>query len=340
MRWLITGGAGFIGSNFIFYLLDRYPRDQVICLDKLTYAANIETLAPLRSEKRFTFIAGDIANKKAVESAFNEHKPDVVVNFAAESHVDRSIKKPSVFLRSNTFGVQVLLDACLKFGIPRFHQISTDEVYGDFAKGEEGYFTEKSNLKPSSPYSASKAAADLLCGAYFRTYGLYVTVSRCANNYGAYQFPEKLIPLTILNALSDRPVPVYGDGQNVRDWLHVSDHCAAIDLIVQKGEKGGIYNIGGNCEYKNIDVVKMILAELGKSENLIRFTKDRKGHDFRYGLDATLLRKKWGWHPQVDFQQGLARTVRWYLENERWWRAILNKSYQKRNEQVKVNILK
>lgn len=329
MKLLVTGGAGFIGSNFIVDQLDRHPERELVCLDKLTYAGNRENLLPALERPNFKFVRGDIADREAVNTLFEEEKPDAVVNFAAESHVDRSITDPAVFLRTNVMGTQVLLDACRTYGIQRFHQVSTDEVYGDLPLDRpELLFTERTPLAPSSPYSASKAAADLLCQAYHRTYGLPVTISRCSNNYGPYQFPEKLIPRMILNALSDQSLPVYGQGLNVRDWLYVTDHCRAIDLILEGGRPGQVYNVGGHGERRNIDVVKGILAQLGKPESLISFVEDRKGHDLRYAIDPALIRRELGWRPDICFEEGLGRTVRWYLDNRRWWEHIVDGSYQ------------
>ena len=329
MKMLITGGAGFIGSNFIFYMLDRHPEHQLLCLDKLTYAGNPATLARVTEHPRFRFIRGDIADREAVYALFEAEKPDVVVNFAAESHVDRSIESPDVFLMTNVMGTQVLLDACRKYWIRRFHQVSTDEVYGDLPLDRpELLFTEQTPLHPSSPYSASKAAADLLCGAYHRTYGLPVTISRCSNNYGPFQFPEKLIPLMIVNALADKPLPVYGKGMNVRDWLYVEDHCAAIDLILERGRPGLIYNVGGHNEKRNIDIVRLIVAALDKSESLITYVTDRKGHDMRYAIDPTFIHRELGWLPETGFEDGIQRTIRWYLENRSWWENIINGGYR------------
>lgn len=328
MNMLVTGGAGFIGSNFIFYMRKRYPELELTCVDKLTYAGNIETLEPITDDPKFRFFKADITDAQAIEEIFLRQKPDVVVNFAAESHVDRSIEHPSVFLETNIIGVQVLLDACRKFGAGRFHQVSTDEVYGDLPLDRPDLlFTEESPLRTSSPYSASKAAADLLCGAYCRTYGLFVTISRCSNNYGPYQFPEKLIPLIITNALGNKPIPVYGAGLNVRDWLYVEDHCAAIDLIVRRGQSGRVYNVGGHGEMRNIDLVTQVLDILGKPRSLISYVADRKGHDLRYAIDPTRLKTELGWAPNTALETGLAQTVRWYLDHQEWWEHILDGSY-------------
>ena len=295
MKWLVTGGAGFIGSNFVFYMLDKYPQDQIVCLDKLTYAGNLETLESVMENPRFTFVKGDIADRGAVYALFEEEHPDVVVNFAAESHVDRSVVDPGIFLQTNILGTGVLMDACRKYGIQRYHQVSTDEVYGDLPLDRTDlFFTEQTPIHTSSPYSASKASADLLVQAYHRTFGLPVSISRCSNNYGPYHFPEKLIPLMIANALNDKPLPVYGTGENVRDWLYVTDHCAAIDLIVRKGRVGEVYNIGGHNERTNLQVVKTILKALDKPESLIHFVTDRPGHDMRYAIDPTKIREELG----------------------------------------------
>ncbi len=329
MTILVTGGAGFIGANFIFYWLDAHPGDRVVCLDKLTYAGNLSTLAPVLEKPEFRFVKGDICDRETVDRLFAEEHPDAVVNFAAESHVDRSIEDPEVFLRTNVMGTAALLDACRKFGTPRFHQVSTDEVYGDLPlERPELRFTEASPLRASSPYSASKASADLLTLAYCRTYGLPATVSRCSNNYGPYQFPEKLIPLMIANALRDKPLPVYGTGRNVRDWLYVEDHCKAIDMILRKGKPGEVYNIGGNHELANIDLVRLLCRELGKPESLITFVADRKGHDLRYAIDPGKLSRELGWRPGGNFEEGLRRTVQWYLNNRSWWEEIVSGEYR------------
>ncbi len=329
MKILVTGGAGFIGSNFIFYMRKKHPDYELVCLDKLTYAGNLETLSSVMDQPNFQFIRGDIADREAVYGVIETEKPDVVVNFAAESHVDRSIENPAVFLETNVMGTQVLLDACRKYGIQRYHQVSTDEVYGDLPLDRPDlFFTEQTPLHTSSPYSASKAAADLLCNAYQRTYGLPITISRCSNNYGPYQFPEKLIPLMIANALADKPLPVYGQGLNVRDWLYVEDHCAAIDLVLEKGKVGQVYNIGGHNEMKNIDIVKRILGLLDKPESLITYVTDRKGHDMRYAIDPSFIHQELGWLPETRFEDGIQRTVRWYLDNRGWWENIVSGEYQ------------
>ena len=338
MKILVTGGAGFIGSNFIFYMWKKHPDYKLLCLDKLTYAGNLETLVSVMNQPDFQFIRGDIADREAVYGIFETEKPNVVVNFAAESHVDRSIENPAVFLETNVMGTQVLLDACRKYGIQRYHQVSTDEVYGDLPLDRPDlFFTEQTPLHTSSPYSASKASADLLCNAYQRTYGLPITISRCSNNYGPYQFPEKLIPLMIANALADKPLPVYGEGLNVRDWLYVEDHCAAIDLILEKGKVGQVYNIGGHNEMKNIDIVKRILGLLGKPESLITYVTDRKGHDMRYAIDPAYIHQKLGWLPETRFEDGIQKTVRWYLDNRSWWENIVNGEYQSYYERMYGN---
>ncbi len=338
MKILITGGAGFIGSNFIFYMREQRPDDELLCLDKLTYAGNLATLESVMDKPGFRFIHADIADREAVYRIFEQEKPEIAVNFAAESHVDRSIENPSLFLQTNIMGTQVLLDACRKYGIERYHQVSTDEVYGDLPLDRPDlFFTEATPLHTSSPYSASKASADLLCSAYHRTYGLPITISRCSNNYGPYQFPEKLIPLMIANALADKPLPVYGAGMNVRDWLYVEDHCAAIDLILQNGKCGEVYNIGGHNEMRNIDIVKTILAILGKTERLITYVADRKGHDMRYAIDPAFIHKELGWLPSTKFEDGIRRTVQWYLDNRSWWENIVNGEYQTYYERMYAN---
>ena len=329
MKLLITGGAGFIGSNFIFYMRKAHPDYELLCIDKLTYAGNLATLESVMEAPNFKFIRADIADRKAIYEIFETEKPDVVVNFAAESHVDRSIENPSVFLETNVMGTQVMLDASRKYGVKRYHQVSTDEVYGDLPLDRPDlFFTEHTPLHTSSPYSASKASADLLCNAYQRTYGMPITISRCSNNYGPYQFPEKLIPLMIANALADKALPVYGEGLNVRDWLYVEDHCAAIDLILEKGKVGNVYNIGGHNEMKNIDIVKIILKALDKPESLITHVTDRKGHDMRYAIDPTFIHNELGWLPATKFEDGIQKTIRWYLENKSWWENIISGDYQ------------
>lgn len=327
MKLLITGGAGFIGSNFIRYILREHPEWQVVNLDKLTYAGNLASLKDVEDNPRYRFVRGDIADRGLVERLFREEMFDVAVNFAAESHVDRSILDSSPFIETNIKGVQVLLEAAREFKIKKFVQISTDEVYGSLGP-DDPPCTEESPLLPNSPYSASKAAADLLCRAYHKTYRLPVVITRSSNNYGPYQFPEKLIPLMITNALEDKPLPVYGDGRNVRDWLFVEDNCRAIALVIEKGKPGEIYNIGGGEEKRNIDVVKTILRLLGKPESLITFVKDRPGHDRRYALNTSRARRELGWQPVVSFEEGLARTVEWYLANRPWWEDIRTGAYQ------------
>lgn len=330
MKIIVTGGAGFIGSNFIFHMLKSHPEDYIICPDKLTYAGNLSTLAPIMDNAHFRFVRADICDRKAVDALFEEEHPNMVVNFAAESHVDRSIENPQLFLETNIIGTSVLMDACRKYGIQRYHQVSTDEVYGDLPLDRPDlFFTEATPIHTSSPYSSSKASADLLVLAYYRTYGLPVTISRCSNNYGPYHFPEKLIPLMIINALHDKPLPVYGDGQNVRDWLYVEDHCRAIDLILQKGRVGEVYNVGGHNEMKNIDIVKLICKALGKPESLIHFVKDRKGHDRRYAIDPAKIHRELGWLPETKFADGIQKTIQWYLDNEEWWQPIVNGDYVK-----------
>ena len=329
MNIIVTGGAGFIGGNFVYYMLKKRPQDKIICFDKLTYAGNMETLAEAMKNEQFKFVRGDIADRRAVYKLFETEKPDVIVNFAAESHVDRSIENPEIFLQTNVIGTSVLLDACRKYGIDRYHQVSTDEVYGDLPLDRPDlFFTETTNLHTSSPYSASKASADLLVMAYHRTYKVPVTISRCSNNYGPFHFPEKLIPLMIINALADKKLPVYGDGLNVRDWLYVEDHCAAINLILEKGKVGEVYNIGGHNERANIDVVKTILKQLGKGEDLIEYVGDRKGHDRRYAIDPTKIHNELGWLPETKFEDGIKATVQWYLDNRSWWENIISGEYQ------------
>ena len=330
MRHLITGGAGFIGTNYIRYILKMYPNDEIICVDKLTYAGNYDNLKEFENDGRFTFEQVDICDRKAVYSLFETYSIDCVVNFAAESHVDRSIENPEVFLKTNIIGTNVLLDAVNKFGIKRFHQISTDEVYGDLPLDRPDLkFAEDWSIKASSPYSASKASADLLCLAYFRTFGTPVTISRCSNNYGPYQFPEKLIPLMIEKAQRDENLPVYGDGKNVRDWLYVEDHCSAVDKIVRNGDVGEIYNIGGNNEKANINIVKIILNSLGKPQSLITYVKDRPGHDRRYAINSDKIQKELGWKPKTDFETGIQKTIEWYKNNPLWIERILSGEYKK-----------
>lgn len=328
MKIIVTGGAGFIGGNFIHYMLGKYPDYKIVCLDSLTYAGNMETLAAAEGNAAFQFYKADVADRDAVFHIFEEEKPDVVVNFAAESHVDRSIEDPGVFLRTNIIGTQVLLDACKKYGIKRYHQVSTDEVYGDLPLDRTDlFFTEETPIHTSSPYSASKASADLLVQAYYRTYELPVTISRCSNNYGPYHFPEKLIPLMIANALNDKALPVYGKGENIRDWLYVEDHCSAIDRIIHNGTVGEVYNIGGHNERTNLEVVKTILKELDKPESLITYVTDRKGHDMRYAIDPAKIYNELDWEPATMFDEGIKKTIQWYLENRSWWENIISGEY-------------
>ncbi|WP_173444216.1 dTDP-glucose 4,6-dehydratase [Selenomonas ruminantium] len=339
MNIIVTGGAGFIGGNFVYYMLKKRPQDRIICFDKLTYAGNMETMAEAMKNDQFKFVRGDIADRQAVYKLFEAEKPDVIVNFAAESHVDRSIENPEIFLQTNVIGTSVLLDACRKYGIDRYHQVSTDEVYGDLPLDRPDlFFTETTNLHTSSPYSASKASADLLVMAYHRTYKVPVTISRCSNNYGPFHFPEKLIPLMIINALADKKLPVYGDGLNVRDWLYVEDHCAAINFILEKGKVGEVYNIGGHNERANIDVVKTILKQLGKSEDLIEYVGDRKGHDRRYAIDPTKIHNELGWLPETKFEDGIKATVQWYLDNRQWWENIISGEYQDYYERMYAKV--
>lgn len=329
MKIVVTGGAGFIGGNFIRYWLKNHPQDTVVCFDALTYAGNLETLEDFKENSNFTFLKGDICDRSEADALFRMEKPDVVVNFAAESHVDRSIDSPGVFLETNIIGAGVLLDACRRYGISRFHQVSTDEVYGDLPLDQpELLFSESTPLHTSSPYSASKASADLLVLAYYRTFRVPVTISRCSNNYGPYHFPEKLIPLTIVNAIDGKPIPIYGKGENIRDWLYVEDHCSAIDRILKDGREGEVYNIGGHNERSNLQVVKTILRELGKPESLISFVTDRQGHDKRYAIDPAKINRELGWRPATEFENGIRKTVQWYLNHEAWWRHILSGAYQ------------
>ncbi|MCR4652182.1 MAG: dTDP-glucose 4,6-dehydratase [Eubacterium sp.] len=329
MNIIVTGGAGFIGSNFVFYELKAHPEDRIICVDSLTYAGNLSTLEPVMNHPNFRFVKLDICDREGVYKLFEEEKPDIVANFAAESHVDRSIENPTVFLNTNIIGTSVLMDACRKYGIKRYHQVSTDEVYGDLPLDRPDlFFHEDTPIHTSSPYSTSKASADLLVNAYHRTYGLPVSISRCSNNYGPYQFPEKLIPLMIANALADKPLPVYGEGLNVRDWLYVEDHCKAIDLIMRKGTVGEVYNIGGHNEMKNIDIVKLICDYLDKPYSLIEHVTDRKGHDRRYAIDPTKIHGELGWLPETMFKDGIKMTIQWYLDNKSWWENIISGEYQ------------
>ena len=329
MKILVTGGAGFIGSNFVYYELKKYPQDEIVCLDALTYAGNLHTLEDAMKNEKFKFVKGDIADRELVYELFEQEKFDIVVNFAAESHVDRSVENPEIFLKTNIIGTSVLMDASRKYGVKRYHQVSTDEVYGDLPLDRPDlFFTEETPIHTSSPYSSSKAAADLLVQAYSRTYGLPVSISRCSNNYGPYHFPEKLIPLMISRALADESLPVYGKGENVRDWLYVEDHCAAIDLIIREGKEGEVYNIGGHNEKTNLEVVKTILKALGKPESLITYVTDRPGHDLRYAIDPTKIHNDLGWLPQTKFDDGIEKTIKWYLDNKEWWQRILDGDYQ------------
>ncbi len=330
MKILVTGGAGFIGGNFVHYMVNKYPEDEIVNLDLLTYAGNLETLKPVENKPNYRFIRGDIADRKFIMDLFEKEKFDVVINFAAESHVDRSISDPGIFVVTNVLGTQVLLDASRTYGVKRFHQVSTDEVYGDLPLDRPDlFFTETTPLHTSSPYSSSKASADLFVMAYYRTFKLPVTISRCSNNYGPYQFPEKLIPLMISRALANEELPVYGKGENVRDWLHVLDHCVAIDLIVRNGKVGEVYNVGGHNERTNLEVVKTILKALGKPESLIKYVTDRPGHDMRYAIDPTKIETELGWKPTYTFDTGIEMTINWYLENREWWENIISGEYQK-----------
>lgn len=329
MKIIVTGGAGFIGGNFIHYMVNKYPEYDILCLDKLTYAGNIETLEPIKAHEKFKFIKGDIADRDFVYNLFEVEKPDIIINFAAESHVDRSITDPGIFIQTNIVGTGVLLDACKTYGIQRYHQVSTDEVYGDLPLDRTDlFFTEDTPLHTSSPYSASKASADLLVQAYYRTFNVPATISRCSNNYGPYHFPEKLIPLIIANVLNNKPLPVYGKGDNVRDWLYVEDHCIAIDMIIHDGKIGEVYNIGGHNEKTNLEVVKAIIHELGKSEDLIKYVTDRPGHDLRYAIDPTKIKNELGWEPTTKFDEGIKKTIQWYIDNKQWWENIISGEYQ------------
>ncbi|MBE6813832.1 MAG: dTDP-glucose 4,6-dehydratase [Ruminococcaceae bacterium] len=335
---LVTGGAGFIGSNFVYYMLKKYPDYKIICVDCLTYAGNMSTLSDAMKNENFKFYKTNICDRDGIYEIFEAEKPDIVVNFAAESHVDRSIENPEVFLQTNILGTQVMMDACRKYGIERYHQVSTDEVYGDLPLDRPDlFFTEETPIHTSSPYSSSKAGADLLVLAYHRTYGLPVTISRCSNNYGPYHFPEKLIPLMIANCLNDKPLPVYGEGLNVRDWLYVEDHCKAIDLIIHNGRVGEVYNIGGHNEMRNIDIVKLICKYLDKPESLITYVADRKGHDMRYAIDPTKIHNELGWLPETKFADGIKLTIDWYLNNREWWETIISGEYQNYYEKMYGN---
>ena len=332
---LVTGGAGFIGSNFVYYMLEKHPDYRIVCIDSLTYAGNLSTLEKALQNENFRFVKADITDREAVDKLFGEENFTAVVNFAAESHVDRSIESPEVFLKTNILGTQVLMDMARKYGNIRYHQVSTDEVYGDLPLDRPDlFFTEETPIHTSSPYSSSKAGADLLVQAYHRTYGLPITISRCSNNYGPYHFPEKLIPLMIINALHGKKLPVYGDGLNVRDWLYVEDHCKAIDMILHGGRIGEVYNIGGHNERANIDVVKTVLSILGKDESLITYVKDRPGHDMRYAIDPTKIKNELGWYPETTFENGIKKTVEWYLQNEDWWQEIVSGEYMNYYEKM------
>ncbi|GAB6615914.1 dTDP-glucose 4,6-dehydratase [Bacillus wiedmannii] len=326
MKVLVTGGAGFIGSNFVRYMVKKYPEYNLVNLDALTYAGNLENLKEIESLPNYKFVKGDIADREFINRLFKEEKFDYVLNFAAESHVDRSITNPDIFIQTNIQGTQVLLDAAKNAQVKKYLQVSTDEVYGTL--GDTGYFSEETPLASNSPYSSSKAGADLLVRAYHETFGLPVNITRCSNNYGPFHFPEKLIPLMIINALNNKQLPVYGDGLNVRDWLHVEDHCQAIDLVLHKGENGEVYNVGGNNERTNIEIVKTILKALDKPESLIQYVTDRPGHDRRYAIDATKLREELGWSPKYNFDTGIEQTINWYLENQDWWENIISGEYQ------------
>lgn len=335
---LVTGGAGFIGSNFVYHMLKTHPDYKILCVDCLTYAGNMSTLSEAMKNKNFVFYKTNICDRPNIYKIFETEKPDIVVNFAAESHVDRSIETPEIFLQTNILGTQVMMDACRKYGVERYHQISTDEVYGDLPLDRPDlFFTENTPIHTSSPYSASKASADLLVQAYHRTFGLPVTISRCSNNYGPYHFPEKLIPLMIANCLNDKPLPVYGEGLNVRDWLYVEDHCRAIDLIIHRGKIGEVYNVGGHNEMKNIDIVRLICNYLGKPYSLITHVTDRKGHDMRYAIDPTKIHSELGWLPETKFADGIKKTIDWYLNNREWWETIISGEYRNYYEKMYGN---
>ncbi|MEW9673283.1 dTDP-glucose 4,6-dehydratase [Ammoniphilus sp. 3BR4] len=325
MNVLVTGGAGFIGSNFVHYMLQKYSDYKIVNLDLLTYAGNLENLKEIEDRANYTFVKGDIANRELVDFLVKNYQIDVIVNFAAESHVDRSITDPDVFIKNNILGTQALLDVAKANNIHKYVQISTDEVYGSL--GDIGYFTEETPLAPNSPYSASKAGADMIVRSYHETFGMNVNITRCSNNYGPYHFPEKLIPLMITNALEDKPLPVYGKGDNVRDWLHVKDHCSAIDLVIHEGRPGEVYNIGGHNERRNIEIVELIVDKLGKSRDLIQFVTDRLGHDKRYAIDPTKIMTELGWKPQYTFDTGIEETIQWYLDNQEWWKRIKTGEY-------------
>ena len=332
---VVTGGAGFIGGNFVYYMLEKYPSYKIVCVDCLTYAGNLSTLKDALKNPNFRFEKLNICDKAGIKKLFEEVKPDIVVNFAAESHVDRSIDGPEIFVDTNIKGTQTLMEVCRELNIPRYHQVSTDEVYGDLPLDRPDlFFTETTPIHASSPYSASKASADLLVLAYCRTYKFPATISRCSNNYGPYHFPEKLIPLMIINALADKPLPVYGDGLNVRDWLYVEDHCKAIDLIIHNGKIGEVYNVGGHNEMANIDIVKLILKKLDKPESLITFVEDRKGHDRRYAIDPTKIHDELGWLPETKFADGIEKTIDWYLNHKDWWEEIISGEYKNYYEKM------
>lgn len=325
MNLLVTGGAGFIGSNFVRYMLEKYPIYKVVNYDLLTYAGNLENLKDVENHPNYTFVKGNINNRELVDYLVKTHEIDVIINFAAESHVDRSIADPDIFVKTNVLGTQALLDVAKANNIKKYVQISTDEVYGTL--GETGYFTEETPLAPNSPYSASKAGGDLLVRAYHETYGLNVNITRCSNNYGPYHFPEKLIPLMITNALEGKELPIYGDGQNIRDWLHVKDHCAAIDLVIHKGRPGEVYNIGGHNERTNNEIVHLIVEKLGVSKDLIKYVADRPGHDRRYAIDPTKIMTELGWKPQYTFETGIVETIQWYIDHQEWWKNIKSGEY-------------
>ena len=333
VKILITGGAGFIGSNFVKYMLNQHKDYEIVNLDALTYCGNLENLSDIEDNPNYTFVKGDIRDKSVVDNLVKDS--DYVINFAAESHVDRSIEDPEIFIKSNVLGTQVLLNAAKEYGVEKYIQISTDEVYGTL--GKEGYFTETTPLQPNSPYSASKAGGDLITRAYFETFDLPINITRCSNNYGPYQFPEKLIPLMISNTLEDKKLPIYGDGKNIRDWLHVYDHCSAIDLVLHEGKIGEVYNIGGNNEKQNIDIVKLILNELDKDESLIEFVTDRLGHDRRYAIDSSKIQEQLGWKPKYTFEMGIKETIQWYLDNQEWINQVKSGDYQKYYEKMYLN---
>jgi len=335
MKILVTGGAGFIGGNFVHYMVNKYPEDEIVNLDLLTYAGNLETLRPVEDKPNYRFVRGDIADRKFIFELFEKEKFDVVINFAAESHVDRSITNPEIFVQTNVLGTTTLLDASNEFGVKRYHQVSTDEVYGDLPLDRPDlFFTEETPLHTSSPYSSSKASADLFVMAYHRTFGTPVTISRCSNNYGPYQFPEKFIPLIISRAMNDEKIPVYGEGLNVRDWLHVYDHCVAIDLIVRNGKVGEVYNVGGHNERTNMQIVSTVLSVLGKPMSLIEHVADRKGHDRRYAIDPAKITRELGWNPTYTFETGIPMTIQWYLDNKEWWENIISGEYQQYFEKM------